>query len=66
METQCQRLLSYLQKNKTINPLLGIYRLGARIFDLRERHDIVSHIIKVKNQFGEECRVAEYIYMGEK
>ena len=64
--TQCERLLSYLLRNEQINPLqawveLGIYRLGARIFDLRQDgHPITSALVDVVNQFGESARVAEY------
>jgi len=64
--TQKQRLLQYLQENETINPLeawaeLGIYRLGARIFDLKkDGWTIVAGETPVKNRFGEDCYVAEY------
>jgi len=60
------RLLQYLKENKRINPLqalteLGIYRLGARIFDLKKMgYDITKTNIAVKNRFGEKCIVAEY------
>ena len=66
METQSQRLLAYLEKNGSIDPLqawkdLGIYRLGARVFDLRQAgHSICKTMAKVQNRFGEECRVALY------
>lgn len=66
LDTQKERLLSFLRKNGTINPLqswvdLGIYRLSAQIFVLRgENHNIVTNLVKVKNKYGEECRVAEY------
>lgn len=61
-----QRLLNYFQRYETINPLeawskLGIYRLGARIFDLRAAgHVINRRMIDVQNRFGEVCRVAQY------
>ena len=66
MNTQNARLLAYLRVHREIDPLtawreLGIYRLGARIYDLREAgHSIESDRIPVENQFGEECRVARY------
>ena len=50
--TQTEDVLSYLQRNGSIDPAkaffeLGIYRLGARIFDLRaEGHDIETEIIQ--------------------
>lgn len=64
--TQCDRLLAHLQDHGTINPLeawqlLGIYRLGARVFDLKERgFDVRTRKTTVSNQWGEKCRVAEY------
>lgn len=66
METQNDRLLSYLKKHGAIDPLrawteLGIYRLGARVFDLRQAgHKISKTLEKVQNRFGENCRVALY------
>ena len=68
MSTQKTRLLEYLQKNRTINPLeawsqLGIYRLGARVFDLRQDgYAIESGRQKVVNRYGEDCKVAQYRY----
>jgi len=64
--TQCDRLLAHLQLGCTINPLwswttLGIYRLAARICDLRQMgYNIKSTRKTVKNRFGEPCKVAEY------
>jgi len=71
MKSQNNRLLSLLKAGNSINPLeawvnLGIYRLGARIFDLRQMgHDIRSRFISVQNRFGEPCRVKLY-YLGRK
>ena len=65
-DTQNKRLLSHLQKGKSINPLeawkqLGIYRLSARIFDLRDSgHEIDMTRREVNNQFNETVNVAEY------
>lgn len=64
--TQCERLKNYLQSYNSITPLeawseLGIYRLGARIFDLkREGLNIRSGMVGVMNKFGEKCNVAKY------
>lgn len=64
--TQEDRLINYLYEHKTITALeaiedLGILRLASRVSDLRRRgYQINSKIIKVKNRFGETCRVAEY------
>ena len=65
-QAQVDRLRAYLLSGRTINPLeawkaLGIYRLSARVFDLREQGDnVVSEFIEVANQFGEPCRVKAY------
>lgn len=64
--TQNERLLEYLNEHGSINPLeawvnLGIYRLGARVFDLkRAGHRINTIRQSVTNQFGELCSVASY------
>lgn len=66
METQNERLLHHLANAGPIDPLqawsqLGIYRLGARVFDLKEAgHNIVKTMIDVNNRFGEKCRVSLY------
>jgi hypothetical protein len=40
---------------------LGIYRLAARVNDLRARgHNIERTMIETKNRWGEVCRCAEY------
>lgn len=64
---QKKRLLAHLEKFGCVNPLeawrvLGIYRLSARIFDLREEgHNITRETITVTNKFGEQVSVANYI-----
>lgn len=64
-EVQTKRLLKALRQGP-INPLqawarLGIYRLGARIWDLKQAgHRISRQMVKVHNRFGEQCRVAQY------
>ena len=64
--SQEQRLLNHLKSGNSINPLqawsvLGIYRLGARIFDLRSQgYEIKSELIEVKSQFGDVAMVANY------
>lgn len=65
MTTQCERLLDWLQK-QPITPMeawnrLGVYRLGARIFDLKAAgHPIERDMVPVMNHFGETCVVARY------
>jgi len=65
--TQDERVLKHLQMYNTIDPLrawqlLGIYRLSAVIHRLRkvENIKIATNRVKVLNQFGETCKVAEY------
>lgn len=63
--SQCERLLDRLQVSP-ITPMeawseLGVYRLAARVCDLKEAgHDIAKETVSVANRFGEECRVARY------
>jgi hypothetical protein len=60
------RLINYLQTNTEINPLtawqqLGIYRLSARVLDLRkEGYKIKTESMTVKNTFNEKVTVANY------
>lgn len=65
--TQCDRILAYLQTHESITPMeawseCGVYRLGARIWDLRHKRciNIERRIVKVQNRFGETCKVAQY------
>ena len=68
--TQTERLLERLREYP-VTPLdswvdLGIYRLAARVFDLRNQgHDIEKTMTKVRNKFGETVKVAEYRLRGE-
>jgi hypothetical protein len=68
--TQCERLNEYLNNNDGIDPItawteLGIYRLGARIFDLKRiGHNITRTNKKVRNRFNEPCVVAWYTKKG--
>ena len=65
-QTQCMRVLQYIDENGSITPLdalreLGVMRLSAVIFELRRRgHDIITTMITVKNRFGEPARIACY------
>ncbi len=65
MKTQCDRLLSRLERGP-VTPLtawveLGIERLAARVYDLRkDGYKIAKQMVEVINQFGESCRVASY------
>ena len=64
--TQCERVLQYMQDFGSINPMqalgdLGCYRLGARIYDLRQDgHHITRRMVSGKNRYGERVSYAEY------
>ena len=70
--TQADRLLQYLKKNRYIEPMtawqeLGIYRLAARVYELRKSgHTIQKNTKNVTNRFGEKCNIAEYQYLWSK
>lgn len=69
--TQNERLLDHLKNNRSVQPLealqdLGIYRLAARIHDLKQKgHSINKKIVEVSNRYGEVFRVAQYILIKE-
>ena len=65
--TQAVRLANYLQnENRHIDPLeawlqLGIYRLSARIYDLRKQGvNIITHRKNVINMWDEQIPVGNY------
>jgi len=63
--SQNSRILSYLQRGKSLTPLdalnkFGCFRLGARIYDLKEQgHTILSTMTWVGKK-----RVARYSLMS--
>jgi hypothetical protein len=64
--SQADRLESYLSAQQSITPLpawseLGIYRLASCVHILKKKgRKINVELVKVSNQFGESCRVAQY------
>ena len=70
--TQCERVLKYMHDFGSINPMqamkdLGVYRLGARIYDLKKAgHHISRRMVSAKNRYGEAVSFAEYRLEGEK
>lgn len=64
--SQCERILIHLQSGKTINPLqeldlYGCFRLGARIYDLKQAgFDIDSRLVHENG-----VQYAEYSMRGE-
>jgi hypothetical protein len=71
-DTQTERLAAWLRAHGSITPLeawseLGIYRLAARINDLRKQNvPIDTETVTVRNRFGEPCTVARYVYEAPK
>jgi hypothetical protein len=67
--TQNQRILDYMERHGSITQIealnaCSVMRLASRISDLRRKgHPIESQMVKVKNRYGETCRVKRY-YMG--
>ena len=65
-ESQCNRLLRWIQSGKRINQIdayqkVGIMRLSGRIFELKKAgHKIVDRKITVINRFGESVTLKEY------
>ncbi len=69
--TQTEMVKHYLENHYSITPKvameeLGIYRLGARIYDLkRQGVKIKSAFIEVPTRTGETTRVKMYWIPGE-
>ena len=65
-----EKLLDWFTRRGTITPMeawaaLGIYRLGARIFELRAAgHTNRTERMTVVNRDGEETHPARYHYRG--
>jgi len=70
MQSQNERILAHLRV-KPITALEALkyarcFRLSARIHDLRNQgHIIKQRMIDVKNDYGEEKRVAQYTLVKE-
>jgi len=64
--TQTDAVLDYL---KTVGPItqkeaidaIGCYRLGARVWDLKQRgHAIRTEFVRVPTRYGKAAKVARY------
>lgn len=68
--THRDKLLDWFTRRDSITPMealrdLGIYRLGARIFELRrDGHDIHTELMTVTGRDGETSHPARYHYRG--
>ena len=69
--SQNDKILEHLKRCRSITTLsavelYGIYRLSARIFDLRQMgYQIDGQPIEVTNRYGEKCHPFEYILLSE-
>lgn len=69
--TQTERVKTYLQSGKSLDPLtawqeLGVYRLSSAIHLLRrDGLNILNQGKKVTNRFGEEITVANYVLAND-
>lgn len=66
IETQKKKILRHLQTFGSIDPVqalqeYGVFRLAARIEELRQEFEIDTHLVKTINRFGEEVRYARYV-----
>lgn len=64
--TQCERILRHLRDYGSITQAeamteYGCYRLGARIFDLKNQgYEITGVTECVKTRYGETCHIKRY------
>ena len=68
--TQCEKILCFMNEHVTITQRdaigLGVYRLAARISDLRQQgHDIRRNMIRVRNADGSKSSVAAYFMVPD-
>lgn len=63
-------ILDWFSRHPSITPMealtsLGVYRLAARIGELREAgHDIRTELMEVRDRHGNTSRPARYVYLG--
>lgn len=70
--TQCEMIVEYLNTYKEITPLeamrdLGVYRLSARIKDLKDRYGykIKSEMVSVATRNGGRTHIARYSWADD-
>lgn len=69
--TQNERVIAYMREHGSITQRdamwLGIYRLSARIFDLRKAgYRVQSQWETVENKYGERATIARYSLAEER
>jgi len=62
---QLEAILEYMRKNGSITPLealhhCGCFRLGARIFDLKDMGVPIETVMVYENQNGKRTKYAKY------
>lgn len=72
IDSQCDMILRYMQEEGSITPVdalreFGCFRLGARIWDLRNRRGVRIKTLSVreKNRYGKSVRYARYELVRE-
>jgi hypothetical protein len=69
-QTHVEQVLTHLKRGQPITPVealkrYGCFRLGARIYDLKQRgHHIEKQMIEVETRGGGTARIAEYRLMS--
>lgn len=69
--TQSMRILNYMREHGSItqddaSKKLGVMRLASRISELKKNgYIITSKMVRVKNRYGETCRVKRYSLYGD-
>lgn len=69
--TQSMRILNYMRDYGSItqdeaSKKLGVMRLASRISELKKNgYVITSKMVRVKNRYGETCRVKRYSLYGD-
>jgi len=67
-QTQCDRIISYIEEFGSITTLqafkdLGCTRLASRIHDLKQQgRDIVSSFVLGKNRYGDKVSYKKYTF----
>lgn len=69
--TQSMRILNYMREHGSITQddatkKLGVMRLASRISELKKNGYVIhSKMVRVKNRYGETCRVKRYSLYGD-
>ena len=70
--TQCEKIIDYMERFGSITPMdafmdLGITRLSARIYDIRNAGtEVNGELESARNRFGDRVHYMRYSLKGEK